>query len=462
MARNFFGSVGRGKRQDERERAAREQHQRRLAQQQRQQAMLRGEPDPQIDYDLDAQEPTIDDVVADDDISLPEVDLQDIAPTVIDTARFWQEDDRKREETRNVAFQTQLDDLITALRELRQQREQDQELIKAQEAEISRLRVDLENMQHNTEQSIKAAALNENRTRQQLDDLQTRLDDATRPIRSLQGHVTDLLEQSRRRVDDTNQNKERYAELATTIEHLTAMSDRTSAVSHGLRDNLDSLRNEIDELRRDIIRTDDSIKIVDQESRRRTTAVAEGADGFNGRLDELRSDLSRTFETIEDTRRSMVHIDPTLDELRTADLGLRADLAKLTQALAERYDQLVDMQDESRQETDARFDQLRHTLEERIERLNERLDETNDLLRETTYKISEINAQIEDLRQVDSSLHRDVWYLHEQRVRVRLEQVQEELDLATAQRRDAEGEARVGLGNRVRRNRGAASEADAT
>ena len=53
----------------------------------------------------------------------------------------------------------------------------------------------------------------------------------------------------------------------------------------------------------------------------------------------------------------------------------------------------------------------------------------------------------------DAALHRDIWYLHEQRVRVRLEQVQEELDLATAQRRDAESEARVGLGSRVRRRR---------
>ena len=132
----------------------------------------------------------------------------------------------------------------------------------------------------------------------------------------------------------------------------------------------------------------------------------------------------------------------------------RADLTKLQSQVDIRHDQIVDLQDEARQETDARFDQLRHTLEERIERLNERLEETNDVFRETTYKISEINTQIEDLRQTDASLNRDVWYLHEQRVRVRLEQVQEELDLATAQRRDAEGEARVGLGNRVRRRRG--------
>src|SRR5690606_16848291 len=156
-----------------------------------------------------------------------------------------------------------------------------------------------------------------------------RLDDSMRPVRSLQAHVTDLLEQSRRKVDDTTQNKERYGELSTNIEHLTAMSDRTSAIAHGLRDNIDSVRSEIDELRRDIIRTDDSIKIVDQEARRRVQSVSENIDGFTARMDELRSDLSHTFEAIEDTKRGLVHVDPTLDELRTAEASLRADLTKL-------------------------------------------------------------------------------------------------------------------------------------
>src|SRR5699024_4720910 len=200
----------------------------------------------------------------------------------------------------------------------------------------------------------------------------------------------------------------------------------------------DSVRSEVDELRRDVIRSDDAIKIVDQEARRRTAAVSESIDGFTARIDELRSDLAHTYDALEDTRRGLVHVDPTLDELRTGEITLRNDLTKLEEQLSERHDQLIDAQDESRQETDARFDQLRHALEERIERLNERLEETNEVFRETTYKISEINSDIEGLRQVDSSLHRDVWYLHEQRVRVRLEQVQEELDVATAQRRDAE------------------------
>lgn len=383
--------------------------------------------------------------------------FEDDAPDEVTAARpqsYRQADDRKRESAQAQGMQSQIDELRLALREVSLRQQADQETIREQAATIAQLKLALEAANQAAEQTAQARALDENRTRQQIDDLEQRLDDSTRPIRSLQAHVTDLLEQSRRKVDDSNQNTERYNELMTTMEHLTAMSDRTSAIAHGLRDNIDSVRSEVDELRRDVIRTDDSIKIVDQEARRRTTAVGESVESFTARIDELRSDLAHTYDALEDTRRGLVHVDPTLDELRAGEIALRNDLAKLQAQLNERHDQLVDMQDDARQETDARFDQLRHALEERIERLNERLEETNEVFRETTYKISEINAQIEDLRQVDSSLHRDVWYLHEQRVRVRLEQVQEELDLATAQRRDAENEGRVGLGNRLRRRRG--------
>jgi chromosome segregation ATPase len=213
------------------------------------------------------------------------------------------------------------------------------------------------------------------------------------------------------------------------------------------------VRSEVEGFRRDIIRAEDAIKIVDQEARRRTTDVQEIAESYSARLDELRADLGHLYDSFEDQRRGLVHVDPTLDELRAGELSLRQDQARLQSQVTERHDLLIDMHDDARQETDARFEQLRQTFEERIDRLNERLEESSEQFREMTYRISDLNTALDELRQVDASLHRDLWYLHEQRVRVRLEQVQEELDVATAQRRDADAEAQVGLGNRFRRRR---------
>ena len=368
-------------------------------------------------------------------------------------AAVRQDDDRRRDEARIATLQSQVDELRLALRELASRQTRQEEQAKHQEGLVAQTRLSVDQTRQEAQQSAKARALDENRTRQMLGDLESRLDDGIRPIRSLQAHVTELLETSRKKVDDTSQNQQRFDELVTMIEHLSALGDRSSAITHGLRDGIDTVRSEVDGFRRDIIRAEDAIKIVDQEARRRTSDVLEIAESYSSRIDELRADLAHIYDTLEDTRRGLVHIDPTLDELRAGEINVRQELARIQTQLTERHDILIDMHDDARQENDSRFEQIRLTFEERLERLNERLEEAGELHREIAYKMSDLNAHIEELRQVDASLHRDVWYLHEQRVRVRLEQIQEELDIATAQRRDAESNAQVGLGDRYRRRR---------
>ena len=368
-------------------------------------------------------------------------------------AAFRQDDDRRRDEARIAVLQNQVDELRAANRELASRQTHDEETIKQTETLGAQLRLAIEQLRQESQQTAQARALDENRTRQLIQELETRIDDGIRPVRSLQAHVSELLESSRRKVEDTGQTDQRIDELVTVIEHLSALGDRTSAIGHGMRDNIDGVRSEVEGFRRDIIRAEDAIKIVDQEARRRTSDVQDIAESYNARLDELRADLGHLYDSFEDQRRGLVHVDPTLDELRAGELALRQDQARLQSQVTERHDLLIDMIDDARQENDARFEQLRQIFEERLDRLNERLEEVNEQYRELTYKSSDLNAALEELRQVDASVHRDLWYLHEQRVRVRLEQIQEELDVATAQRRDAEAESQVGLGNRYRRRR---------
>ncbi len=368
-------------------------------------------------------------------------------------AAYRQDEDRRRGEARVATLQSQIDELRAANRELASRQTHDEETIKQNETLGAQLRLAIERLRQESQQTSQARALDENRTRQLIQELETRIDDGVRPVRSLQAHVSELLETSRRKIDDTGQTDQRLDELVTVIEHLSAVGDRTGAISHGLRDNIDGVRSEVEGFRRDIIRAEDAIKIVDQEARRRTSDVQDIAEGYSARLDELRADLGHLYDSFEDQRRGLVHVDPTLDELRAGELALRQDQARLQSQVTERQALMVDMLDDARQENDARFEQLRQNFEERLDRLNERLDEANEQYRDLSYKFADLNAAIEELRQVDASLHRDLWYLHEQRVRVRLEQVQEELDVATAQRREADAETQVGLGNRYRRRR---------
>ncbi|CAA9573671.1 MAG: hypothetical protein AVDCRST_MAG49-3908 [uncultured Thermomicrobiales bacterium] len=359
-------------------------------------------------------------------------------PTQPTSSIYRQEDDRRRDEARVVTLQNQVDELRQAMREVLSRQLRGEEQLKLYEGAAAQNRLTLEQIRQEAHQTAQARALDENRTRQQLADLEAHFEDATRPIRSLQAHVTELLEVSRKKTDDTGVHERRYDELGTAIEHLAAQNDRTAVVTHQLRDAIDLLRSESDQLRRDLLRAEDAAKIIDQEARRRIAEVAQVGASFGGRIDELRADLAHLYDLLDETRRGLVHIDPTLEELRAADELIRVDVVRNQAQAIERHEVLVDRAEDVRVHVDARFDDVRQTIETRAERLADRIEALGDEHRELGFRVGSLAGELEGLRQVDAGIRRDVWYLHEQRVRLRFEQIQQELDIVTGQRRDAE------------------------
>ena len=361
--------------------------------------------------------------------------------TPVTTTGYRQDDERRRDEARIVGLQHQVDELRQALRELMSRQTRGEEQFKQAEGGVAQQRLALEHLRQEAHQSAQARALDENRTRQQIDDLAARLEDATRPIRSLQAHVAELLEASRKKTDDTGQHQKRFDEIHALIEHLAAHGDRTAVVTQQVRDSLDALRRETDGLRRDILRAEDAAKIVDQEARRRIAEVAQTGHNVGARVDELSSDIGHVADQIEETRRSIVDIDPALAELQSADVGLRQDIDRHQAQAIERHELLLERAEDVRQETDARFDEIRQAQEERFERLSERIESAGVAHRELGFRIGALGHQLDELRQTDAALRRDLWHLHEQRARFRLEQAQQELDVVANQRRDAEADA---------------------
>lgn len=354
---------------------------------------------------------------------------------------YRQDDERRRDEARLVGLQNQVDELRQALREISSRHGREEELLKQYEANAAQNRLAIEQMRQESQQSAQARALDENRTRQQVADLETRLHDVARPIRSLQAHVLELLEAARKKTDDTSQYRQRDEELQEQIEHLSAHVDRTSIMIHQLRDSGDSIRGESDQLRRDVMRVEDSIKIVDQEARRRSTEIEQSNENVSARIDELRSDLGHLFDLIDDTRRSIVHIDPAIEELRGVDAGMRQDFARFQVQTNDRHELLLERAEDARQETDTQIADVRQAQEQRYERVTDRIEELGEAHRELGFRITALSGQLDELRLVDVSLRRELWILNEQRVRLRMEQAQQELDQVINQRRDAEAEA---------------------
>jgi hypothetical protein len=129
---------------------------------------------------------------------------------------------------------------------------------------------------------------------------------------------------------------------------------------------------------------------------------------------------------------------------------VKQDIVKVNQQAIERHDVLVDRIDDVRTMADDQIAEVRQAQEQRIDRFNERIDDVVDQYRELGSRIGVVANQLEQLKLVDETIRRDLWQLHEQRVRLRLEQAQQELDQVSGLRR-SEGEKSPAPGTTVAR-----------
>jgi hypothetical protein len=358
---------------------------------------------------------------------------------------------RQTDDARILGLHNMVDELRQALRELAGRQVRLEEMIRQDEATEVQNRLAIEQVRQDVQQSNAARMLDENRTRQTIGDVDSRIDDFARALRALQAQVGDLSEGSRRKGDDTLVTAKRFEDLRAQIEDLRGVADRAIVITYELREGQAANGEATDALRRDLMRAEDQIKMLDQDMRRRVADVASGTDGFNLRLDEIRSDLAHAFELVEQQRRVLVPMEPAIDELREKDALLRQDITRYAAQTSERIEAIIERQETMGSDVESRFADLRQVQEQRLDRVNERIGELEEQQRTLSYRVSGIANELEGLRQMDEGLRREMLALHEQRVRLRLEHVQQELDYLQRVRREGEGEAAPASGGRPRR-----------
>jgi chromosome segregation ATPase len=104
----------------------------------------------------------------------------------------------------------------------------------------------------------------------------------------------------------------------------------------------------------------------------------------------------------------------------------------------ERHETILERYEDLRQEVDGHVADLRTAQDQRVDRLIERIEGIAEMYRDMGMRTGAFASQLDELRQTDEMLRRDLWHLNEQRVRVRLEQIQQELEILTGQRRETE------------------------
>lgn len=348
------------------------------------------------------------------------------------------EDRRKREEAKIQHVQQQLDESRHMARELLSRLLRLEEQFKASEAAWAQHRLALDQHKHEVAQAGQARQLEEARVRQQLNDLAVRIEDSTRPIRSLQAHVAELVETVRRQREDTGHDTKKYDELRGLIEHLAAHNERQISVAQSLRDSIDAVRHEVERQQREILRTDDAVRIVEQELRRRVAELVQQLENMQLRMQDEFGSVRAVEAQVSELRDFLETIDPQFEGIRETQERFEADVARFHAQAVERDELAAERLEEIRQQFDLQVRDLHEIADQRYERANHRVDELEEVDRSLSYRITMIEMHLDELRQVDERLRREMWYLNEQRARLRLEQAQHELEAITEMRREAD------------------------
>ena len=344
------------------------------------------------------------------------------------------------DETRMIALQQQIDELRGIVRELMARQARGDELFKSHEMALGQVRAGVEQQRHETTQTLQTHHLDDQRLRQQLTDLDARVDGFVRPLRSIQAHVSELGEALRRGREEADKGERRFDELRPLIDHIAAQTERNASVVQAARESIEGLRAELDETRRGLQLSEDAIKIVEQDFRRRIAEVSQESLNASARIDELPAIFDRHAVAIEDMRDSIAHLDPLFDALGVADARLQEKISRFAAQSAERDDLIDEQIDEIRRQIQTQWYDLRQSTDQRDEWLGQRLGDLDDIDRELASRTTALETRIEETRELSGQLRRELWVLHESRSRMRLEQAQAELESVADARRATEQE----------------------
>lgn len=344
------------------------------------------------------------------------------------------------DETRMIALQQQIDELRGIVHELMARQARGDELFKSHEMALGQVRAGVEQQRHETTQTLQTHHLDDQRLRQQLTDLDARVDGFVRPLRSIQAHVSELGEALRRGREEADKGERRFDELRPLIDHIAAQTERNASVVQAARESIEGLRAELDETRRGLQLSEDAIKIVEQDFRRRIAEVSQESLNASARIDELPAIFDRHAVAIEDMRDSIAHLDPLFDALGVADARLQEKISRFAAQSAERDDLIDEQIDEIRRQIQTQWHDLRQSIDQRDEWLGQRLGDLDDIDRELASRTTALETRIEETRELSGQLRRELWVLHESRSRMRLEQAQAELESVADARRATEQE----------------------
>ena len=333
---------------------------------------------------------------------------------------------RRRDEARLGTLEEQVEALRVELRESVSRQARAEGAHRGLEEALGRLGGRLDTGRGEIQAVNDARQVDATRLRQAIEELDARLAESTAPLPTLQAQVAEVANQVRTKYQELTRDQGRFDELQIQIDRLPPQVDRAGEIARGVRDQFNATREAIEAVRGDVQKVNDSVGIVEQDVRRRVRDALAQLEETNARIDALREELPPLDVQIDRVRYELHQALPRFDALEAVDAELREEIERGAALDFDRHVQAL-----------ARVDELREALEERMriaERLNDtrfgstmaRFSELEGADRALGHRITLLALRLDELRDQDAAIRAEMRHLEALRVRVRLEQAQQE------------------------------------
>ena len=343
-------------------------------------------------------------------------------------ARTRDEERRRRDAVTINNLQQQIDELRAVVRDHVARVGRNDEVVKGVEAMVSDVRADLDDHRRGTVQYAQARQLDENRVRAALADMHGGIGEAHGAIRTLQAQTVELIEQARARRDTTDVTNRRFDELQSQISRTFAQQDRLAEMMKSLRENIEEVRVEAQQARRDYQRVEDAIRIVDSEAKRRIVEVDQRIEVIPPRIDDALRRIAAAESAFKSVGEEFSRLHNSIAGLVAVDARQEETYITFNEQSLERHDLVLERIEEVRQQGDAVTRDLRHSSEERDAYIASRVDLADEALRDVAHRVSLVNNRVDEVGQRIADVRKELARASEQQVRARFKQVQQELE----------------------------------
>jgi len=334
---------------------------------------------------------------------------------------------RRRDEARLNELERQLEGLTHALREHGSRQNRVEEVHKGLEGAIAQLAGRLDTLRADALQANDARQLDVARLRQSLEELAEMLESSTRPLPDLKAQVSDLVNQVRGKFQELTRDEHRFDELQEQLDQIPPQIDRNAQVAYGVREDLGAARAEIAAVREEVQRAADATKLVEQDARRRVGEVITTVEAANARIDALRDELPPLDVQIDRVRHELHQALPRFEVLEDADRALREEVEHAEALHFERHGQALARLAEVREELAEQIHAVERLANTRFAATMARFNDLEEADRHLGHRLTMLAVRLEELHDEDAAIRREVRQLQELRLRLHLEQAQQEI-----------------------------------